>query len=120
MPEEIKEHPAARAAKMIKELHEQNVKRIDSGTVFTKKNDDGTVEDVTALIYEKSLEQMDVCDQIIARAPNMPASLSGDAFMILKDLEDLKEKRMKLAPDEIKLEEASIPEIGNYDHKEGS
>jgi len=43
----------------------------------------------------------------------MPVSLAGDAFVILKDLEDLtaSKKEMKVLPDE------QLPEIGNYDHK---
>ena len=102
------EHPAARAARTIKELHQETIALVDSGTVFTK---DGA--DVNSEVKDACLKQIDVCNQIIERAQHMPVSLAGVVHMILKDLEDLKEKRMKVVPDE-------LPEIGNYDHKENT
>lgn len=106
---EIKEHPAAKAARMIKQLHQDTIDLIDKGTVFMKDGVDKNFE-----VRDACLKQIDICDQIIERAPNMPVSLSGDAFMILKDLQDVvdSKKEMKVVPDEI------LPEIGNYDHKD--
>jgi len=105
---EIKEHPAARAAKIIKQLHLDTIAKADAGFVYEREG-----KDVTFDVVDACHKQIDICDQIIARADKMPASLSGDAFMILKDLEDLaaSKKEMKVVPDE------QIPEIGNYDHK---
>jgi len=102
------EHPAAQAAKIIKQLHLDTIAKADAGFVFEK---DG--KDVTFDVIDACHKQIDICDQIIARADQMPVSLAGDAFVILKDLEDLtaSKKEMKVLPDE------QLPEIGNYDHK---
>ena len=105
---ELKEHPAARAAKIIKQLHLDTIAKADAGFVFEK---DG--KDVTFDVIDACHKQIDLCENIIARAGSMPVSLSGDAFVILKDLDDLvaSKKEMKVIPDE------QLPEIGNYDHK---
>ena len=107
MPE-LKEHPAARAAKMIKQLHLDTIAKADAGFVFEKEG-----KDVTFEVVDACHKQIDLCDGIIARADSMPVSLSGEAFMILKDLQDVvdSKKEMKVVPDE------QLPEIGNYDHK---
>jgi hypothetical protein len=93
------EHPAYRAAKMIKELHEENIKRIDEGTVFLK---DGV--DCSAEIRAASAEQIDLCIAIMERAAHMDPKLWEPASLLLKDAEDT-------------IAEQSLPEIGNYDHK---
>lgn len=105
------EHPAARAARMIKELHQATIDLIDGGRVFKK---DGV--DVNYQVRDACLKQMDVCDGIIARADQMPVSLSGDAFLILKDLEDVVERKqvMAVVPE---TSDVALPEIGNYEHK---
>lgn len=101
------EHPAARAARMIKQLHNDTIAKIQDGHVFEK---DGV--NVNADVVAACREQIALCDAVAARAPHMPVSLAGDAFMILKELEDVLEqkKEMKVVPDE------QLPEIGNYDH----
>lgn len=108
MPTIKEEHPAARAARMIKQLHQDTIDLLNSGRLFTK---DGV--NVNYEVRDACMKQIDLCDKIIERAPNMPVSLSGDAFMILKDLQDVvdSKKEMKVVPDEV------LPEIGNYDHK---
>lgn len=108
---EPSEHPAARAARMIKELHQATIDLIDGGHVFKK---DGV--DVNYQVRDACLKQMDVCDGIIARADQMPVSLSGDAFLILKDLEDVVERKqvMAVVPE---TSNDALPEIGNYDHQ---
>ena len=103
------EHPAARAAKMIKELHQQTIELIDAGTVYER---DGV--SVNDEVRSACSTQIEVCDSIIERAKSMPISLAGDVHMILKDLEDLKKKRMAVVP----VTTPELPEIGNYDHKE--
>lgn len=108
---ETKEHPAMRAAKIIKQLHLDTIAKAEAGFVFEKEG-----KDVTFEVIDACHKQVDLCDGIIARADTMPVSLSGDAYMILKDLEDVvaSRKEMKVVPDEPKAE---LPEIGNYDHK---
>ena len=105
---EFKEHPAARAAKIIKQLHLDTIAKADAGFVFEREG-----KDVTFDVVDACHKQIDLCESIIARADQMPTSLAGDAFVILKDLEDLaaSKKEMKVVPDEV------LPEIGNYDHK---
>jgi len=106
--EKIQEHPAHRAARMIRELHEQNIAKIDAGTIFTK---DGA--DVTAQIRAFSEEQIALCDKIMERAREM-----GDRFVI--EGHELV-SQIKLTLDDANKPtmselDASIPEIGNYGH----
>lgn len=88
--EAVIEHPAARAARMVKEIHEETIKLIDSGAKLTK--DDVPVQDE---IREACLLQVKQCDDIIAR---IAADDTLDAV------------RAETSKDE-------LPEIGNYDHK---
>ena len=96
------EHPAARAARMIKELHQQTIDKIDAGFVFTK--DDVNVNEQ---VRAECVKQLAACDEIIARAEGMSQETSIAAAMILADLQDT-----------VKPQDTELPELGNYDHKE--
>ncbi len=104
------EHPAYRAAKMIRELHVQNIELIDGGQLFMK---DGV--DVSTQMRVACVEQIRMCDEIMARAENMDPKLWEPSALILGEIEST------IA--EAKQEDrvlASIPEVGNYDHEEKS
>lgn len=93
------EHPAARAARMIKDLHQKNIDLIDQGHVFSK---DGV--NMNDEMRAASEAQMAVCDEIIARASGMSEELTIKASAILGDL--------KNTMNDLELE------IADYDHKE--
>jgi hypothetical protein len=100
------EHPAYRAAKMIKELHEENIAKIDGGFVFLK---DGV--DCSAEMREECVKQIAMCQQIMERSKDMDPKHWEPAALICAELEStIGEQR---ATSEV---DASIPEIGNYDH----
>ena len=112
MTTEKEEHPAARAARLIKELYEQNITMITNGFVFTRTNEDGSIEDVSELIRQKSLEQIAACDEVIRRAPGMNEELTFQADGILGELE-----HALPIPGEKPVEgEDPLPEMGNYEH----
>ena len=103
---EKEEHPAYRAAKMIKELHEENIAKIDGGHVFMR---DGV--DVSADIKRESAAQIHLCQQIMDRAEHMDPKHRPAAGLILEEFERIAAEAQK---NENGL--ATIPEIGNYDH----
>lgn len=100
------EHPAYRAARMIKELHEENIAKIDGGFVFMR---DGV--DVSEQIKSESTAQIELCNQIMKRAENMDPKYWEPAALILGELQSTMGK-----PRDISEADSSIPEIGNYDH----
>lgn len=101
------EHPAFRAARMIKELHEENIAKIDGGFVFVREG-----VDVSAEIRAESAKQITLCEQIMSRAETMDPKHWQPAAMILSDLQEAIADARKV-PSEL---DASIPEIGNYEH----
>lgn len=103
---EATEHPAYRAAKMIQDLHQENIDKIDGGFVFLK---DGV--DVSEEMRAQCTVQIALCTQIMARAANMPVHLREPAQAILDEFE-------KIASEAAQSHDglATIPEIGNYEH----
>ncbi len=101
------EHPAYRAARMIKELHEENIAKIDGGFVFIR---DGV--DVSAQMRQESSVQIELCRQIMARAESMDPKHWAPAALILDEVQSTIGEARKV-PDEL---DASLPEIGNYGH----
>lgn len=102
------EHPAHRAARMIRELHEQNIARIDSGTIFTK---DGV--DVSAEIRAASEEQIKQCDVLMERTKNMGDRFVAEGEDLVTQIKVTLEEANKPTVSEL---DASLPEIGNYGH----
>jgi hypothetical protein len=103
---EKEEHPAYKAARLIMNLHQDNIAKIDSGFVFLR---DGV--DVSATIRAESVKQIGLCEAIMARAVNMGELHRDQAQSILEEFSGIIEEA-KSSPDGL----AQIPEIGNYDH----
>jgi len=103
---EAEEHPAHKAARMIKELHEENISKIDGGFVFLC---DGV--DVSQQIRDESTAQIALCEAIMKRAEGMDHKHREPAKLILEEFE-------RIAADAVKNQNglATIPEIGNYEH----
>jgi hypothetical protein len=100
------EHPAYRAARMIKELHEENIAKIAGGHVFLR---DGV--DVSEEVRRASAAQIELCDQIMKRAENMDPKHWAPAALILDEVQaTLGGEKANDALD------CSLPEIGNYGH----
>lgn len=105
------EHPARRAARMIRELHEQNLKLIAEGQVFLK---DGV--DVTQDIASASAQQIELCNAIMARAEHMDPALHKPSGAILEQLQTIVDE----ANAKGETLACIMPEIGNFDHEENS
>lgn len=101
------EHPAYRAARMIKELHQENLKKIADGFIFMK---DGV--DVSSEMKTACEEQIKMCEDIMARAESMDPKLWEPAQMILHDAEVLVADAQRSGD----VLAAMMPDIGNYDH----
>lgn len=102
------EHPAFRAARMIRDLHIQNIERIDGGLLFFK---DGV--DVSAEMREQCVVQIKLCDEIMARAVNMDPKHWKPAAILLSDIE----KTVEEANASGDVLAGMLPELGNYDHE---
>lgn len=106
-PADAPEHPARRAARMIRDLHIENIALIDSGHVFKK---DGV--DVNTEMRQACVEQIAICDKIIERSEHMDAKHYEPAALMLAEVEstiaDAVNKGEVLA--------SILPEVGNYDH----
>jgi hypothetical protein len=102
------EHPAYRAARMIRELHAENIAKIDGGFVFLK---DGV--DVSAEMRKSCEEQIAMCDIIMARANKLDPKLWEPSAVLLGEIE-VRVAEANASGDTL----ASIlPEVGNYDHE---
>lgn len=106
-PAPAPEHPAARAARMIKDLHLANIKMMDEGHVFLR---DGV--DVNEEMRKSCHEQIAHCDRLIERARHMDPALYKPAALILEDLQ----ATVAEASEEDKTLASILPEIGNYGH----
>jgi hypothetical protein len=108
------EHPAYRAAALVKELHLETIKLIDGGQVFLK---DGV--NVNDEIKSRCEEQIIVCDDLMRRAKTMDPKLWEPAFKLLETTEEVvAEKMEQLAPAGEKptvVDGQMLPEIGDYD-----
>lgn len=99
------EHPACRAARTIKALHEDNLKMIADGYIFMR---DGV--DVNETIVQACKEQIAQCDAIIERARTLdPRDWSPPA---METTATPAGAVVPTIPNE--------PEIGNYDHEKNS
>lgn len=105
-----KEHPAYRAARMIRDMHQKTIDMIDEGHVF--KRDD---KDVSQDMREQCLEQIGACEQIMDRAEHMDPESTSAANEALVQLTALVEPTVIHETDEPEL-----PEMGSYEHRNGS
>lgn len=105
-PPEKTEHPAARAAKLIRSIHQENLAMMDGGMIFMR---DGV--NVNEEMRAACEEQIAQCNVLIARAEYMDPKLFAPSMKVLSALEAVIAE--KTANDETI---AGIPEIGNYDH----
>ena len=105
------EHPAYRAARMIRELHVENIEKIDSGFVFER---DGV--SVNDEMRKSCMEQIALCDNIMHRADGMDPKLWEPSALILVAAE----KMVAEAVSNGDVLASILPEIGNYDHDKNS
>lgn len=105
------EHPAYRAARMIRELHVENIEKIDSGFVFER---DGV--SVNDEMRKSCMEQIALCDSIMHRADGMDPKLWEPSALILIEAE----KMVAEAVSNGDVLASILPEIGNYDHDKNS
>lgn len=94
------EHPAHRAARMIKELHEENLNMIAGGYVFLR---DGV--DVNETIIASCKEQIAQCNKIMAH---------------VNDPDYKPWTKIPEFTENVITDTNGVPEIGNYDHEENS
>lgn len=85
IPSDDSEHPAHRAARMIKELHEENIAMIDGGFTFMKIVD-GVGTCVNDEMRRSCEEQIAMCDQIMERSKTMDPKHWAPAAIILEEL----------------------------------
>ena len=97
------EHPAINAAREIRQLHLDNIKMIDDGFVFHDK-DGNSVNDTMRAACQ---EQIALCDNIIDVTKSLPPELLGPVELMLADVK---------ASIATALDDAILPEIGNYDN----
>src|SRR6478752_3018082 len=76
------DHPAYRAAVMIRDLHKENIEKIDSGFIFLK---DGV--DCSSEMRAQCVVQIALCEQIMKRAETMDAKMVAPAQVILDEFE---------------------------------
>jgi hypothetical protein len=100
------EHPAYKAARMIRDLHTETIEKIDGGFIFLK---DGV--DCSAEMRAQCVVQVALCDQIMERAKSMDAKMVAPAQLILDEFEKIA-KNAESSRDGL----AHIPEIGDYGH----
>ena len=105
------EHPAHRAARMIKELHEKNIAMIDSGHVFERAG-----INVNAEIRAACVQQIALCDAIMQRSHDMSPKLMEFSAEILHDVEQTLERTL----DGGTLIPELLPQIGEYGHDENT
>lgn len=98
------EHPAVRAARVIKDLHVQNITLIDGGQQFTR---DGHL--VSDEIRAESVKQIELCDKIIEAADQLTPGSAPIAQAILDDINNTIREANGETP--------ALPEIGNYGHE---
>lgn len=113
---EEQEHPAHRAARMIKEMHEKTIEMIDNGQKFTHTDKEtGEVKDVSQEMREKCAEQVIMCDEVMARAAGMGPEHTAQAQELLVEL------TATVQPTIIheEIEEPELPEMGDYKHYNG-
>ena len=114
LPKPEVEHPAYRAARMVRELHAQTIDMIDRGHVFLK---DGV--DVSAEMKAKCEGEMAVCEHLMRRAKYMDPKLWAPSLIVLQEAEQVvAEKMEQLAPPgdkAIVVDGQMLPEIGDYE-----
>lgn len=115
------EHPARKAARIIKKLHLDNIDLINAGHVFLK---DGV--DVSEEMRASCHEQIKLCDEIMQRAENMDPSHWSPSLLLCEEVQalvgaEMAERAKLKAPHEEGEEQevlgSILPEIGDYGHK---
>lgn len=113
------EHPALRAARVIRQMHVDTIAKIDGGFVFHKTNDAGETVGCSDEMRVACEEQIKLCDGIIenlGRLEHMPPELLQPLELALQDAHGHISKVLDCT--NRTLVEEPLPEIGNYDHKE--
>ena len=108
------EHPAVYAAKTIKQMHVDTIAGIDGGFKYHKKLENGESVDCSDEMRAACLHQIELCDAIIDTSRELPAELLAPVTLLLEDARVTIEQKLK----EVADAESTLPEIGNYDHKE--
>lgn len=105
------EKAAVRAARLIKELHLEQIAKMNTGYMFTKKNEAGESVSCNDEMRAACMEQIDLCNKIIDTAQQVPEELLRPVDILLHDAHDKLNRAIATAAQE------DLPEIGNYDHK---
>lgn len=118
--EDKTEHPARRAARMIRDLHTDNIDLMDRGHVFMR---DGV--DVSEEMRKQCEAQIKLCDEIMARAENMDPLHWSPSLQLCEEVsalvgeETARRDKLKTNPEEGDEQEvlgSMLPEIGDYGH----
>lgn len=78
------EHPAYKAARVIRQLHTDNIELINSGYVFMK---DGV--DVSDSMKASCEQQIKLCNEIMQRAENMDPSHWSPSLLLCEEVQSL-------------------------------
>lgn len=78
--EDKPEHPAARAARMIKGYHEETIARIDGGFIFMREGVDCNAE-----LREACVKGIAECEEVILRTSDLDYKSSNEAMAILME-----------------------------------
>lgn len=105
------EHPAHKAARTIKEMHEATIALIDKGAVFENSG-----KDVSQDMRAACVQQIELCQAVMYRAAGMDAGYTARAQEILDELTALQPVVMFSAAT-VDDELPSLPEVGGYDHE---
>lgn len=105
------EHPTLRAARMVKELHLEQIAKMNSGFVFNKKLESGELVNCNEEMRKACLEQIEMCDNIMKAAARVPSEMLRPVEILLQDAHAKIEQAIDTCAQE------TLPEIGNYDHK---
>jgi hypothetical protein len=116
-PDAIPDNAIAKAALMIRELHEQNIDLMAGGHVFTCEG-----KNVNAKMWMRSLAEIDICDDIIKRSPHMAKQVMIRGATLHVELEQEIKRAREEAPapatkqiDVVKADD--VPDgIGKYEH----
>lgn len=135
-PDNIPDNAIAKAALMIRELHEQTIDQIDKGHIYYSTQADGSHKDVSLQIRRECLAEIATCDAIMERSPYMSKDIEARGASLHFELQDLlaptadslmsqvaappapTEDKHEAIPklDATTVEALGVPGIGVYDH----